>query len=160
VSSAGIVLGGQYQGIASSARIKKLELWACPTAVSGFSGFANIEWISSDGPSTQVDCFGTSSIPGHLTSFPPAKSNASFWTNAYQSTTFDELVLFNIGWASNVEILLDVTFEFTFNQVGVITYTSPGSTTNGLSYPYLDSFTSSGNVVIGFLRPVDLIVMT
>lgn len=110
--------------------------------ISCFAGVQNnstmaIDWRSNNGPSSEKSVTGTPSSPGVLTTGPPGKSLASFWS----LTSFNESeVLVVISSSGSSSDILDVSLSFVLmdGEAPVNVTTTASSTGSTLYRSFFD----------------------
>ncbi len=134
--------------ILAGVRIKRVDLWV-PASQSS-QNTLNINWVGStfQRPERFVDSAINSAIPGHISSRPPAGSDASQWIGyAQRNTTY-----FTVDGPTAT--VMDVSVEIVLNNSqllggagGIPTYTSSGLTSGTLYFGPLDKNTGSPTLI-------------
>jgi len=92
-----------FQGV----RLRKIEIWANPTALGAPPTVLNLEWLGENGPSTLISDTTMGVRPAHVLSKPPARSSAQWWSQSGQQETD---VLFSMLLPANcvIDVSLDL----------------------------------------------------
>lgn len=131
----------------SGVKIRRIDVWSA-SSVGDVGAFVtnSIEWQSNDGPSKLITDTGNINRPAHISTSPPTKSLAGFWSQIRDSASFSD-VLFYLTCSNGSIIDLHLSFVegngTTSTEAVVVTCTGVNSTNRGIFMNNLDGATSS-----------------
>jgi len=124
-------------------KIVSVRMWAF--AASGDTSLNNVSadltWFSANGPDSRLEDIGNSVRPAYISSRPPVRSLAAFWTNA-SSTLSENLITLNTTATSGT--IVDVHFQYTLVDGPARTLTIVAVGSDNLLFNNLDNSTNSG----------------
>ena len=130
--------------MAEAVVIDRICIWGVNDSAATAITNVSLEWLSTLGTTVELTASGTNARPAHISSAPPDKSLASFWTSV--SSTLSEQLMTITGPDG---MIVDVHVTFVLADGGPfnpITVTNPG----GVYVGYTDLDQSGSN----FLQPV------
>jgi hypothetical protein len=129
--------------LASSVKLKRIEMW-CPsistTAIT--STTISLEWLSDQGPSTEISDTGNPFTMPHIASSPPRNSLAGFWSlNTINNS--ESLFKLSLVTGTVIDIWLEMVLVDDFGPIsaGVPTGTVAGQV-------YVRSLDNPGSLAI------------
>jgi hypothetical protein len=131
-------------------RLKRVQIWANPTALGAPPTTIQLEWLGENAPSTVVSDTSMGVRPAHVSTSPPPSSSNRWWSMSGQ---LESDPLFTMVLPANC--VIDVSTEVrTVEQETPFAGDIPAGATVGQFYgDYLDGITS------GMLAPVGLVTI-
>jgi hypothetical protein len=128
-------------------RLRKVEIWANPTALGSTPSTVSMEWLGENSPSTVISDTTMGVRPAHISSKPPARSSAQWWSlSAFNETD----VLFTLILPA--QCIIDVSVDLRYvEQEAPTAGDIPVAATAGQVYgDYLDGIATSKLAPVGF----------
>jgi len=129
-------------------RLKRVEVFANPTALGSAPITISVEWLGGYGPSTIVSDETMGVSPAHIRTTPPPASSDQWWCMSGQNESDDLFTLFLGGTGCVVDVTCDV-------RVVEVEAPTSGDSGTGLTLgqmygSYLDGISSGKLNPIGF----------
>jgi len=137
----GTTTGATSYRLIDSIRVKKVEVWANPSALGSAPTTVSIEWLGENGPSTIVSDTTMGVRPAHVSAVPPPASSNRWWshTGSTESDSVFSLVL-------PIDCVVDVSTEvclFDSQAAGTAGDIGGTSILGVLAYGPLDGYAGS-----------------
>jgi hypothetical protein len=138
----------------AASRLRRVEIWDTATSTGALSA-VNLEWSSGNSPPVvHSDVSVGSAAPLYVTSTPPAKSFASFWS--LEASTGSALSESMFTFSCSANAVIDVHVELVIQNRGIFTgsgsapaaLTTTTAGTVGFVYAaYLDGIGGAGAII-------------
>jgi hypothetical protein len=142
--------------IMDSIRLRAVRIaYVSTTGLGTDSAELGFTWYGEHGPERRMTSRGTSFMPAHIVTKPPAKSFANMWFNLQDNI---EAILFNCDIPQYA--IVEIDYQYTFGEgtdSNAIAATNPGT---GIWYAALDNSTVAPALAGLLLRPDYLAYIT
>jgi hypothetical protein len=88
-------------------RLKKVEVWANPTALGSAPTVISLEWLGQNAPSTLISDTSMGVLPAHIRAIPPKDSSAEWWSMSGHEET-DQLFTLNLPSNCVIDVFTEI----------------------------------------------------
>jgi hypothetical protein len=129
-------------------RLRKVEIWANPTALGSTPSTVSIEWLGENSPSTVISDTTMGVRPAHISSKPPARSSAQWWSlNAFNE--YDVLFILTLPAQCIIDVSVDL--RYVEQEAPTLGDVPAGATAGQVYGDYLDGIATSKLAPVGFI---------
>jgi hypothetical protein len=129
-------------------RLRKVEIWANPVALGSSPQSVSVEWVGENSPSTVISDISMGVRPAHVSTKPPARSSAQWWS---LSGSQEADALFTMILPLNCVIDVSADLRFVEQEAPTAGEIPAGAIVGQVYGDFLDGLASGSLAPVGYL---------